>query len=62
MTLSQDLKIQMVREMRYIAGELDGTHPMGYKNYIFSGAHAMTNRILNLAFDEEFILLLSPFD
>ena len=59
MELSYDLRTKLADELRYIAAELEGQQTMAYKNYIFSGAHAMTNRILNLAYSEELVLLHS---
>lgn len=57
MVVSNDLKTHLVNELRYVATQIVKTPDVAYSNYVFSGAHAMTNRILNLAFDKELVLI-----
>lgn len=60
MKISFDNRKTLVDELRYVAkGLLDEEGDIWSKIYIYSGAYAMVNRVFNIEFDPELVLMHS---
>lgn len=57
MKISDASKKIIVDELRYVADRVNREAEMPKKMYIYSGAYAVVNRILNIEFDPDLILM-----
>jgi len=57
MKLSFDSNKAIVEELRYVANRIPKEADIQKKLFVYSGAHAVVNRILNIEFEADLILM-----